>query len=147
MLAPLIGIALDAAARGGARPLLAIAGAAAASAFVCVALGFATKAGFDALCSRMDAIDAALVVAAIYAGLAVLVWPATLLAQRRIARRDPPDAIPEDDIDALLPLLERGGTESAALAQVLKTGRNLPPFPMIALAVAGGLVAGRGVSK
>ncbi len=147
MLAPLMGLALDAVARGGIRPLVTVAACAIALAFGCVALGFATKAGFEALLLRMDGIDAALVVAAIYAGLAIAVWPASVLARRWMARRDPPSAIPEDDIDALLPLLERGGRESAALAQILKTGRDLPPFPMIALALAGGLVAGRGVSK
>ncbi len=147
MLAPLMGLALDAAARGGVRPLVAVAACAIGAAFAGVALGFATQAVFEALRLRMGEIDAALVVAAIYAGLAILVWPATLLVQRRIARRDPAPAIPQDDIDALLPLLERGGTESAALAQVLKSGRNLPPFPMIALALAGGLIAGRGGSK
>lgn len=138
MLASLLGVV---------RPLPSIAAAGLASVFAAVALGFSTHAGYAAARAAYGEIDAALFVAAIYAALAIAVWPITVLVQRRMARRDPPSAIPEDDIDALLPLLERGGEESAALAQVLKAGRNLPPFPMIALALAGGLVAGRRASR
>lgn len=147
MLAPMLGLALDAASRGGARPLLTAAGAAAALAFACVALGFATKAGFEAARGTLGEIDAALLIAAIYAGLALAAWPATVLARRWADRRDPRPAIAQDDIDALLPLLERGGGGSAALAQILKAGRGLPPFPMIALALAGGLMAGQRGAK
>lgn len=142
-----MGLALDAAARGGVRPLLTAAGCFVAAAFGGVALGFVTFAGFEALRARLGEIDAALVLAAIYAALAIAVWPVTALIRRWSMRRDPPAAHSHDDIEALLPLLERGDRESAALAQVLKAGRDLPPFPMIALAVAGGLVAGRGASK
>lgn len=144
MLVPVLGAAMEAAARGGARPLLTVAAGAASIACGGVALGFATLAGFDAARAAWGEIDAALVVAAVYAGAAAAIWAATMLARRWTGART---ASEPDASAALLRLLEGGGRESAALAEILKAGRELSPLPMVALALAGGLAAGRAAPR
>jgi hypothetical protein len=135
MLASLLGVA---------RPLPSIAAAGLASIFAAVALGFLTHAGYAAARAAYGDVDAGLIVAATYAGAAAAVWLVALIARRRAAHRA---ASRRDDADALLRVLESGDGQTAALAEILKTGRELPPLPMIALALAGGLVAGRRASR
>lgn len=129
---------------GAVRPLPSIAAAGLASVFAAVALGFLTHAGYAAARAAYGEIDAALIVAASYASAAALAWLAASIARRRTAHRT---ASRRDDAEALLRVLESGDGQTAALAEILKTGRELPPLPMIALALAGGLVAGRRASR
>jgi hypothetical protein len=150
MLAPFLGVAFDAAARSSARRLLWGAVGAISIAFACVALGFATKAGFAALSATRGDVDAGLIVAAAYAAAAAAIWPLALLARRIGDKRAAPVAEPtagRDGVDALLRLLESGDRETVALADAIKVGRDLPPLPMIALALASGYVAGRKFSQ
>ena len=110
-----------------------------------IGLGFATFALFEALRRDYGAINAAIVVAALYVIIAGLL---ALLARRagRPARADaspPPQQAASAASDPLSAAAQAGAPQAAAVAMGIELAKQLTPLQLTLLAALSGFVAGR----
>jgi hypothetical protein len=125
----------------------AVVGAAVAL-LAAVSLGFATFAAYACLRASEGPALAALIVGAAYGLLALAIW-AIGTARRRPRPQRPTATPPPEDIDALPRSSAAAGTEQDLLALIaaLRLGRELSPMELVALALVGGLIAGKKLGK
>ena len=130
--------------------LLGAAAAGAVALFAAVSLGFGTFAVYVYLRASQGRIVAALIVCAAYGASAITIW-AIGMARRR-ARRLRLAAMasrrrPLEDIDSLLQHLLAAGAQQEQLAAAMRLGRELSPMQLFALALVGGFIAGKKLTK
>jgi hypothetical protein len=145
MVRELIGLWGAAAERCVHDSLLTVAAVTAAALFTAVSLGFATFAGYE-YCRAWDGhVAAALIVAAIYALLAIAIL-AIEAARRRAARlRRAAAAASPPAVDSLLQsqATPDAPPEQLALIAAMRLGRELSTMQLLALTLAAGFMAGR----
>jgi hypothetical protein len=125
--------------------LLSIAAFTAAALFTAVSLGLATFAAYEYCRVSEGPVAAALIVAAIYALLAIAIL-AVEAARRRSARlRRAASAPPPRTVDALPPSQAATDApgEQLALIAAMQLGRELSTMQLLAVTLAAGFMAGR----
>ncbi len=152
MIRWLTGLLGDAAERRLGNFLLGVAAAGVVALFAAVSLGFGTFAVYVYLRASQGRVVAALIICAVYGLTAITIW-AIGMARRR-ARRLRLAAMASasaslDDIDSLLQYLLAAGAQQDQLALVaaMRLGRELSPTQLLALALAGGFIAGKNLAK
>ena len=116
-----------------------------------ISLGFATAAAFSLLRSVTGTVAAETILAGAYAGTAVLVAAVQML-RRRASRRPNVTASSRatsgtDDIPQIQPGQAAAVGSEAPLMQALKLGSELSTMQLLAVALLGGIVAGRNFRK
>jgi len=119
--------------------------------FAAVSLGFGTFAAYLALTESLGAPNAAAILCAAYAIVAIAMCLIGM-RYRRIRRRRSIAAVapaPATDIEALVQSLGTAGSpvDQRALMAAMQVGRNLSPTQLLLIAVMGGFVAGRKLGK
>jgi len=115
-----------------------------------VAAGFGTFAGYAFLRERAGSVSAALIVAAVCAALAAILWSMTAWRIRaRRPRRTPPPPFSGGDIEGLLQSLAAASTSEnqVVLLAAMRLARDLSPMQLLLAALVGGFIAGRKLGK
>jgi hypothetical protein len=132
--------------------LLGVTAATVAALFAAVSLGFGTFAGYVYLCALEGRVVAALIVCAAYGLLAITIGVIGG-ARRRAGRSRPAGATsaPESrgNVDLLLQRLATAGNaqDQQALDAAMRLGREFSPRELLALALIGGFIVGRKLTK
>ena len=117
--------------------------------FAAVSLGFGAFAIYAYLQASQGRVVAALIVCAAFGAAAIAIC-AIAMARRR-ARRSRQAAKASSaragDIDLLLRHLAAAGAQQDQLALAARLGRELSPMQLLALALAGGFIAGKKLTK
>ncbi len=117
--------------------------------FAAVSLGFGAFAIYAYLQASQGRVVAALIVCAAFGAAAIAIC-AIAIARRR-ARRSRQAAKASSaragDIDSLLRHLAAAGAQQDQLALAARLGRELSPMQLLALALAGGFIAGKKLTK
>ena len=117
--------------------------------FAAVSLGFGAFAIYAYLQASQGRVVAALIVCAAFGAAAIAIC-AIAMARRR-ARRSRQAAKASSaragDIDSLLRHLAAAGAQQDQLALAARLGRELSPMQLLALALAGGFIAGKKLTK
>ena len=129
--------------------LLGAAVAAMVALFAAVSLGFGAFAIYAYLQASQGRVVAALIVCAAFGAAAIAIC-AIAMARRR-ARRSRQAAKASSaragDINSLLRHLAAAGAQQDQLALAARLGRELSPMQLLALALAGGFIAGKKLAK
>ena len=117
--------------------------------FAAVSLGFGAFAVYAYLQASQGRVVAALIFCAAFGATAIAIW-AIAMARRR-ARRSrlaaKASSAPVEDIDSLLRHLVAAGAQQDQLALAARLGRELSPMQLLALALVGGFIAGKKLTK
>jgi hypothetical protein len=133
--------------------LLGVSAVAAVALFAVVSLGFGTFAAYVCLRASQGHVAAALIICVAYGLLAITILAIRVARRRRarrlrLAARASALASPEN-IDSLLENLVAAGAQQDQLALVaaMRLGRELSTMQLLALALVGGFIAGRKLTK
>jgi hypothetical protein len=117
--------------------------------FAAVSLGFGAFAIYAYLQASQGRVVAALIVCAAFGAAAIAICAITMARRRarrsRLAARA--SSARAGDIDSLLRHLAAAGAQQDQLALAARLARELSPMQLLALALAGGFIAGKKLAK
>ncbi len=117
--------------------------------FAAVSLGFGAFAIYAYLQASQGRVVAALIVCAAFGAAAIAICAIAMARWRARRSRQAAKASSAraGDIDSLLRHLAAAGAQQDQLALAARLGRELSPMQLLALALAGGFIAGKKLTK